>query len=175
MSAAATLIALVLSAALASPALADDGWRFRLTTPRGELVEDGDDLFVLIPAGRAWGIASGLRLLPEEGTVASVDIEVRDPLVREAFLRVAYYERASGRPRQVLTVDSAAVAFGERDRVAVEIAPPEGAVAYRVRVLGRLLSDAGGAQAGAIAARDLTLGRATRAFDTRRTRLVMER
>lgn len=156
-----------------APASADDGWGFRLTSPRGDLVDDGDEFLLAIPAGRAWGITSGLRLLPDPGTVVSVEIDVRDPAVREAFLRIAYYERASGRPRQVQVADSVAVPFGERELVQLAIQPPPGAVAFRLRVLGRLAGDEGRSASGGIVAGDLVVAGGRGPGEVRRTRLVM--
>lgn len=169
------ILIVVWAVAAASPAAADDGTRFRLTTPRGEIIDDGDELLVAIPAGRAWGITSGLQRLADAGATIAAEIEVRDPLVREAFLRVAYYERASGRPRQLFTEDSAAVAFGERARVEVRLEPPPDAVAYRARVLGRLVGEGERSESGAIAVRDLTVERASSSPEVRRTRLIAER
>lgn len=169
------LVALLLACVAAPPAVAsaDDGWRFRLTTPRGEIVDDGDELLVAIPGGRAWGITTGLLRLPEPGTLVSALIDVRDARVREAFLRVAYYERASGRPRQVLVQDSAPVRAGEQARVVLRLDPPEGAVAYRARVLGRLLAEVEASSSGAIGVREVQVGSGSRAPEVRRTRLML--
>ena len=120
-------------------ARADDGAPpFRLTTPRGALAIDGDALVIGIPGGRAWGIESELRTLPPAGARLIVRLAVSDDAVREAFVRVAYYATASGRSRQLAIADSAPVSAGTRTTVAVDIEPPRGAVAYRVRVLARL-------------------------------------
>ncbi len=171
-SARASLAAALALLLIAVPASADDGWGFRLTTPRGEIVDDGEELLVAIPGGRAWGIASGLQRLPDAGTTISVDIELRDVSVREAFLRIAYYARVTGRPRQVDVADSPLVRSGERARVEVRIDPPDGAVAYRARVLGRLLSGAERSSAGGIAVRDLLVEGASPSPGPRRTRLI---
>ena len=127
-------------AALAAPshALADDGVRFHRTTPRAALADARDVVVIGVPAGRAWGVESELRPLPDAGTVLVVRLDVRDPAVREAFVRIAYYGTAASRSRQMRITDSAPVAGGERAVVAVELDPPPGAVAYRVRVLARL-------------------------------------
>jgi hypothetical protein len=130
---------LALVFASGSTARADDDDRhFHLTTPRGSLAVAGDALVIGIPGGRAWGIESELRALPGPGTRLFATVAVRDDAVREAFVRVAYYASATGRSRQIAIVDSAPVAAGARTMVAVEIEPPRGAVAYRVRVLARL-------------------------------------
>ncbi len=127
--------ALLLSAS--DPAAAEDGWRFRRTTPRAALLLEADGYEIGVPGGRAWGIESGLRALTGTSWVA-FEVAVDDPAVREAFLRVAYYDRETGRPRQMEIADSAFVRVGEDRVVSVTLEPPTGAVAYRVRVLARL-------------------------------------
>lgn len=114
---------------------------FRRTTPRASLDRDAGGLVLGIPSGRAWGIES--TLLPLGGTDrVTVVLAVDDPAVSEAFVRVAYYARADARSRQLATKDSPYVRVGEDRRIVVELDPPPGAVAYRVRVLGRLVADA---------------------------------
>lgn len=125
-------------AVLASPARADDGGPFRLTTPRGALAVGDGAIVVGVPGGRAWGAESALHPLPVTGTALVVRIGVTDDAVREAFVRVAYYASPSGRTRQLAIVDSPPVPAGAPETVAVAIDPPKGAVAYRVRVLARL-------------------------------------
>jgi len=129
------LLALVLLVALvAVPASADPG-PFRRTTPRADVARSGDWTLLGIPGGRAWGIESGLR--PLEGSrLITVDLAVLDLLVREAFVRVAYYARGDGRSRQLATADSAPVT-----------------AAYRIRVLGRLSARDLHTAAGAIRVR----------------------
>ncbi len=173
-----TLLAASLVFAIALPASADDGWGFRLTTPRGGMVEEGDDLLIAIPGGRAWGITSGLQRLPEDGGVVIADIEVRDDRVREAFLRLAYYDRAIGRPRQTVIVDSAPVRAGQRSILEVRIEAPPGAIAYRIRILGRLEPGGAAQAAAAIAIHDVWIGDPTPSptpLAARRTRLIAER
>ena len=114
---------------------------FRRTTPRAALDRDAGGLLIGLPSGRAWGIESALLPLREGGRV-SVALAVDDPLVSEAFVRVAYYARADARSRQLVTVDSPFVRVGEDRRVVIDLDPPRGAVAYRVRVLGRLVAGA---------------------------------
>jgi hypothetical protein len=98
-----------------------------------------EETFVIgVPGGRAWGIESELRALPPSGARLVVRLAVTDDAVREAFVRIAYYATASGRSRQLAIADSAPVGAGARTTVAVDIDPPRGAVAYRVRVLARL-------------------------------------
>ena len=119
-------------------ASADPG-PFRRTTPRAFLGHEVGGLIVGIPTGRAWGIESGLRPLDGAGRVA-LAVAVDDPDVAEAFVRVAYYARGDARSRQLATRDSPFVHVGEDRRIVVELDPPPGAVAYRVRVLGRLVA-----------------------------------
>lgn len=166
--------ALLLLGALAAlvPAIGADD--LRLTTPRGDLVREADGLYLAVPGGRAWGITSGLLLL-EQGhlradgrgssavvergragaTSIAAEIEVRDPRVAHAFLRVAWYDRATGRPRQIAIQDSQLVRHGERARVAVRLLPPAGAVAYRIRVLARLIETASRSAPAGIVVRGL--------------------
>jgi hypothetical protein len=135
----------------ASPASADPGdpGRFRRTTPRGSLDRDAGGLIVGIPSGQAWGIESALRPLDGAGRVTLV-LAVDDPDVAEAFVRVAYYARADARSRQLATRDSPFVRVGEDRRIVIELDPPPAAVAYRVRVLGRLVPGARLSRADAI-------------------------
>ena len=135
-----------------SSASADPGGPFRRTTPRGFLDRDAGGLVIGIPDGRAWGIESALRPLPPSGRV-TIELAVEDPDVAEAFVRIAYYAVADRRSRQLLTIDSSFVRVGPERRVAVEIEPPPGAVAYRVRILGRLVSGAQISRADAIRVR----------------------
>lgn len=123
-----------------SPVLADTG-PFRRTTPRASFDRDADGLVVGIPGGRAWGIESGLEPLAGAGALRLV-LAVDDPDVAEAFVRVAYYAYGDARSRQLATQDSAFVRVGEDRRIVIDLAPPPGAVAYRVRVLGRLVAGA---------------------------------
>lgn len=154
---------LVLSLALlilaASPAAAEDGWRFRRTTPRAALEEAADRLAFGVPSGRAWGIESALRRLPVRARAVSLVLAVTDPSVREAFVRVAYYARADVRSRQIAVSDSIHITPGDPLRVTVELAPPEDAVAYRVRVLARLVPGTLASAADAIAVTDAALVR----------------
>jgi hypothetical protein len=125
---------------LASAASADPG-PFRRTTPRAFLGHDVGGLIVGIPTGRARGIESGLRPLDGAGPVA-LAVAVADPDVAEAFVRVAAYARGDVRSGQLATRDSPFVHVGEDRRIVVELDPPPGAVAYRIRVLGRLVAGA---------------------------------
>jgi hypothetical protein len=127
----------------ASAAFADPGdvGPFRPTTPRGSLERDTGGLIVGIPSGRAWGIESGLLPL-DGGSRVRLTLTVEDPDVAEAFVRVAYDARSDGRSRQLATRDSPVVRVGQDRRISVELMPPPGAVAYRVRVLGRLVAGA---------------------------------
>ena len=145
-------LALCESVAFADPGGPDLPGPFRRTTPRGWLDRDAGGLFLGIPGGRAWGIESGLLPLGDGGSVTIV-LAVDDPDVAEAFVRVAYYARADARSRQLATRDSQVVRVGEDRRIAVELAPPPGAVAYRVRVLGRLVAGATASRVDAIRVR----------------------
>jgi len=134
---------LAIAAALAlvlfgMPAAADDEPRFHRTTPRGFFERDGEALVVGVPAGRAWGIESDLLPIPSSGALR-VSLEVSDPAVREAFVRIAWYDRTTGRPRQFALSDARLVSAGETATLVVMLDPPPGAVAYRVRVLARLV------------------------------------
>lgn len=134
------LLSLILAVLVARVALADDGGpHFRRTTPRASLEAAGSALVIGVPGGRAWGIESELRPLPPDGTTLFVRLAVIDEAVREAFVRVAYYASATQRTRQLTVTDSAPVEGGARALVAVALDPPVGAVAYRVRVLARLV------------------------------------
>jgi hypothetical protein len=136
-----------------SPVLADTG-PFRRTTPRASFDRDAGGLVVGIPSGRAWGIESGLE--PLAGTDAlRLVLAVDDPDVAEAFVRVAYYARGDARSRQLRTQDSPFVRGGEDRRIVIDLAPPPGAVAYRVRVLGRLVGGASHSRSDAIRARPI--------------------
>jgi len=132
------LAILLLLAAAASPAAAEDDVRYRRTTPRADLDRSGALLRLGIPGGRAWGVESALLRVPRYGAAVTVGLEVADDAVREAFVRIAWYERAEGRPRQVAIDDSAPATLGPGETVVVTLDPPDGAVAYRIRVLARL-------------------------------------
>jgi hypothetical protein len=134
----AVLCALGIAVALAVAASADGGPPYRRTTPRGSFGENGAELLVGVPGGRAWGIESALIPVPDERTGFRATVEVSDPDVREAFIRVAWYDRAAGRPKQFALTDAAFVRAGETTALEVALEPPVGAVAYRVRVLARL-------------------------------------
>jgi hypothetical protein len=114
---------------------------FRRTTPRASLDRDAGGLIVGIPSGRAWGLESALIPIADVSR-ATLVLSVDDPDVAEAFVRVAYYAREDTRSRQLATRDSPFVRVGEDRRIAVELVPPPGAIAYRVRVLGRLVAGA---------------------------------
>lgn len=134
----------ILLLAASTSASADPGGPYRRTTPRGLLDQDTGGLVIGIPAGRAWGAEGRLRALDGSagGPRVTVDLAVDDPDVAEAFVRVAYYGRADQRSRQLATVDSPYVRVGADRRVTIQLEPPPGAVAYRIRVLGRLVTGA---------------------------------
>jgi hypothetical protein len=115
-----------------------DGPPYRRTTPRGSFGTSGPELTVGVPGGRAWGIESALTPVPAEHSGFRATIEVADPEVREAFIRVAWYDKATGRPRQFALSDARYVRSGDTATFEVALDPPPGAVAYRVRVLARL-------------------------------------
>jgi hypothetical protein len=151
------LLALVVTLALGSTAAADPGG-FRRTTPRAVLAESGGALVLGIPASRAWGVESGLR--PLDGPVRlSIVLAVDDPDVAGAFVRIAYYARDLGRSRQLAIQDSDIVRGGAGARLTIELDPPPDAIAYRVRILGRLAPGGGRSRADAIRARWATAGR----------------
>ena len=132
------LCALGIAAVLASAASAEGGPPYRRTTPRGSFGADGAELVVGVPGGRAWGIESALIPVPDERMGFHVTIGVGDPEIREAFVRVAWYDRATGRPRQFALTDARYVRSGETATLDLALDPPPGAVAYRLRVLARL-------------------------------------
>lgn len=117
---------------------ADEEGRFRRTTPRGSFGRDGPELLIGVPGGRAWGIESELLPVQPDRSAVRATIEVRDATVREAFVRVAWYYRATGRPRQFALSDATLVRAGETVVLEIALDPPPGAVAYRLRVLARL-------------------------------------
>ncbi len=165
-------ITLALLTLVAAPAAADDDrTHFRRTTPRAAFDQDAGALRLGIPDGRAWGIESELRPLPEQGAIA-VRLSVSDDDVREAFARVAYYARATGRSRQIAVADSEAVAAGERRLLLIALDPPPGAVAYRVRVLARLRSGVVRSREDAIHARVTVIDRAAARFPSLFSRLL---
>src|SRR5207245_6988678 len=125
-------------AALAVSASAEGGPPYRRTTPRGSFGTEGPELVVGVPGGRAWGIESALIPVPDQRIGFRATIEVSDPEIREAFIRVAWYDRATGRPRQFALSDARFVRAKETAMLEVALDPPAGAVAYRVRVLARL-------------------------------------
>ena len=129
--------AFVVVAALCVVASAD-GPPYRRTTPRGSFGSDGPELLVGVPGGRAWGIESDLVAVPQERSGLRATIEVSDPEIREAFVRIAWYDKMTGRPRQFALTDARYVRSGETATLELTLDPPAGAVAYRVRVLARL-------------------------------------
>ena len=146
----ATWLAALILMLTASAAAADDEVRFRRTTPRADLQRDGSTLHLGVPGGRAWGLESQLiRVQPGAGAV-TLELAVGDEAVREAFVRIAWYERDEGRPRQIAIVDSPFVAAGEGGLVRVRLEPPDGAIAYRVRVLARVYPGIGSSDPGAV-------------------------
>ncbi len=135
---ASLVCALGLVATLSFLASADGGPPYRRTTPRGSFGADGAGLVVGVPGGRAWGIESALIRVPDQRTGFRATVDVSDPEVREAFVRVAWYDHATGRPRQFALTDARFVRAGETATLEVALDPPAGAVAYRIRVLARL-------------------------------------
>lgn len=132
------LCALALASALAVAANAEGGPPYRRTTPRGSFGAEGTELVVGVPGGRAWGIESALIPVPAERTGFEATVDVSDPAIREAFIRIAWYDRATGRPRQFALADARYVRAGEIATFTIALDPPPGAVAYRLRVLARL-------------------------------------
>ena len=78
--------------------------------------------------------------VPDERSGLRATIDVSDPEIREAFVRVAWYDEATGRPRQFALTDARYVRAGEITTLEITLDPPPGAAAYRVRVLARLRS-----------------------------------
>jgi len=144
-------LGMVLGAAVASADPGDIG-HFRRTTPRASFDRDAGGLVLGIPSGRAWGIESGLEPL-DGATQLRLVLAVDDPEVAEAFVRIAYYARGDARSRQLATEDSPFVRVGEDRRIVIDLVPPRGAVAYRLRVLGRLIAGATRSRSDAIHAR----------------------
>src|SRR5437870_9889070 len=122
------VIGLVAMAVVGLSASADGGPPYRRTTPRGSFGVDGPELVVGVPGGRAWGIESALLPVPAERAGFHATIEVRDPEVREAFIRVAWYDRATGRPRQFALTDARYVRAGETATLELALDPPPLAV-----------------------------------------------
>lgn len=122
---------------LSDTASAEDGTTFRRTTPRAPLRVAADELVFGIPSGRAWGLESRLIRIGSHATVA-LDLGVRGQEIREAFVRIAWYDRDAGRPRQMLVQDAPVVLPGVQRRVVAHLEAPQGAVAFRIRVLARV-------------------------------------
>lgn len=158
---------LALSLGTSLVVVADDEVALRRTTPRASLVRSEDTIVIGIPAGRAWGVESALRPLGS-ATRLAVRVNVADAVVREAFVRVAYYATAAARSRQLAVTDSAPVRAGEHALVVVDLDPPPGAVAFRVRLLARLVEAAERSANDAITARSPWL----QAVDSRFSRLL---
>lgn len=159
----------VVCLALAGVASADDTG-FHRTTPRASLDGTTTVLVIGVPGGRAWGIESELRPLPSPGTALFARVIVTDDAVHEAFVRIAYYASATQRTRQIATSDSEIVPTGRSALVSVPFEPPPGAVAYRVRVLARLVDRDARSSDDAITVR--LRGVATRAFGSLFSRLL---
>lgn len=143
-------LAIALLLAAAGPAAADDDVRFRRTTPRAPLQVAGDELVFGVPAGRAWGLESQLIRIGRGGASVALDLAVSDPAISEGFVRIAWYTRDVGRPRQILTEDAPAVQSGVERRIVVRLDPPDDAVAFRVRVLARVIAVAAASRKDAL-------------------------
>lgn len=134
------LTLVVLLGAESAVVLADDDPAFRRTTPRGSFGREGPALIVGVPGGRAWGVESALIPVPAHPSAIRATLAVDDPEVREAFVRVAWYDRTTGRPKQFGLADARPVRHGENALLEIHLDPPPGAVAFRLRVLARLRS-----------------------------------
>lgn len=156
---AAVLLLLVL---LVQPAAADDGPGFRRTTPRSPLRVAASGVLFGIPHGRAWGLESRLLRIGAAGATVALDLGVDHPSVREAFVRIAWYDRDHGRPRQILIEDSAEVHFGVDRRIVLELHPPADAIAFRVRVLARVVDGSPASGADAVTASRTLIEEGTR-------------
>lgn len=154
---------LLLLAIATQPAAAEDGPGFRRTTPRCPLRQVPAGLVFGIPHGRAWGLESRLLRIGAVGATVALDLGVDDPSVREAFVRIAWYDRDHGRPRQLLTEDSADVSVGVDRRIVLELHPPAEAVAFRVRVLARVLDGSPASLADAVVVTRMLIEEGTRA------------
>ena len=155
-------LAVAISLAAAMPVAADDGPGFRRTTPRSPLRIAGEELAFGVPAGRAWGLESRLVRIGREGTTVAIDLAVSDPAIREGFVRVAWYARDDGRPRQIAIEDAPAVLAGIERRIVVRLAPPEDAVAFRIRVLARVSEGAAASRGDALTVSRMRLDTADR-------------
>ena len=114
-----------------------------------------------IPADRAWGLES--TLIPIRGSASvALDLGVSDGAVREAFVRIAWYDRDEGRPRQMLVEDAPAVLPGVERRVVLQLEPPEGAIAFRIRVLARVIPGASSSREGAVSVARVRVDRPAR-------------
>ena len=90
---------------VSAPSAAEDGTTFRRTTPRAPLRVSAEEIVFGIPGGRAWGLESPLIRIGAHAAIA-LDLGVRDDGLREAFVRIAWYDRDAGRPRQTLIEDA---------------------------------------------------------------------
>lgn len=117
-------------------------WRFRRFGRGGVFARERGALLLSPQTVRYSGIQSALRQLPEGASEIRLTLEVSDPAVRDAVVRVAYYALSSGRPRQRSVVASPPVFGGRRTRLAVPLSPPGELIAYRLRVLARLAPEA---------------------------------
>lgn len=130
---------LAVALALLGPAhaLADDGLRWKRTTPRATFRQTPTLLELRVPPERAWGIAAApLELEAGRRYRARADLSLPTETLRGAFLRVALYPSADGRGRQRLVLDSALLAGGA-DARAVEFTAPAWARSAKLRVLAR--------------------------------------
>ncbi len=135
------VLCVVLMVAASAPSHAEDGTTFRRTTPRSPLHVAADKLVFGIPSGRAWGLESALIRIGSHATVA-LDLGVQDERIREGFVRIAWYDREEGRPRQMQVADAPIVLPGVERRVVVRLEAPEHAVAFRIRILARVIPGA---------------------------------
>ncbi len=143
-------LAIAILLVVAAPAAADDDIRFRRTTPRAPLQIAGDEIVFGVPAGRAWGLESRLIRIGRAGVTVALDLGVSDPAISEGFVRIAWYTRDEGRPRQIATEDAHAVLSGIERRIVVRLEPPDDAVAFRVRVLARVIAGETASRADAL-------------------------
>lgn len=119
-------------------ASADEGIRWRRTTPRATAEVADGVLSLRVPPGRAWGVESAPIAIEAGRTYrARARIAVPSDPVAEAFLRVALYERADGRGRQRARLDSPASRSGEAAERDVHFVTPLWARAVKLRLLVR--------------------------------------
>lgn len=122
----------------ANVASADDGLRWRRTTPRASVEVSDATLSLRVPPGRAWGVESApLAIEPGRRYRARAWFDVPAAAAGATFLRVALYARSDGRGRQRARFDSLALRPGRAAEREVDFVAPAWARAVKLRVLVR--------------------------------------